>query len=111
MLTAPLLVSGCFISFFSSFFSFLLRSFKLFDPNNTGTISAADAGVALRTLGKPPSEEELQEMFGGKPVDFGKFQAAVGQLVCRWSFFPERKKRRKKKKKEKKNERKNERKN
>lgn len=35
-------------------------AFCFFFPPLTGTISAADAGTALRTLGKPPSEEDLQ---------------------------------------------------
>lgn len=41
-----------------------------------GSISAQDAGIALRTLGKPPSEEDLQ-------VGYKKFMEVVRQDVPR----------------------------
>eukprot|EP00043_Microstomoeca_roanoka_P026147 m.10861 g.10861 ORF g.10861 m.10861 type:complete len:137 (-) comp6257_c0_seq1:539-949(-) len=48
--------------------------FALFDKSDSGKISADDAATALRTLGKAPSSEELEELLGGaSEVDLGKF--------------------------------------
>eukprot|EP00049_Salpingoeca_infusionum_P017223 m.352188 g.352188 ORF g.352188 m.352188 type:complete len:137 (+) comp16462_c0_seq1:400-810(+) len=52
--------------------------FKLFDQGDTGSISAKDAATALRTLGKAPSGEDIEEYFGTGSVDFATFQAAYG---------------------------------
>eukprot|EP00055_Hartaetosiga_balthica_P017093 m.112042 g.112042 ORF g.112042 m.112042 type:complete len:136 (-) comp9244_c4_seq1:219-626(-) len=53
--------------------------FDLFDKSNSGTITAADAATALRTLGKAPSAEELEELLNGaSTVDLDTFQAMFG---------------------------------
>jgi len=52
--------------------------FTFFDKNNSGTITGADAGNALRTLGKAPSEEQLKELVGGKSkIDLSTFRDMV----------------------------------
>ncbi|EDQ91370.1 uncharacterized protein MONBRDRAFT_36266 [Monosiga brevicollis MX1] len=49
--------------------------FELFDKTNSGTITAEDAATGVRTLGKAPSGEEIEELLGGaSSVDFAKFQ-------------------------------------
>jgi Ca2+-binding EF-hand superfamily protein len=53
--------------------------FDLFDKDNSGSISAADAATALRTLGKAPSSEDLEELLNGATsVDLATFQAMHG---------------------------------
>jgi Ca2+-binding EF-hand superfamily protein len=49
--------------------------FDLFDKSGSGKISTADSATGLRTLGKAPSSEEMEELLkGDKTVDFNKFK-------------------------------------
>lgn len=54
--------------------------FALFDKEDTGKITKEDAATALRTLGKSPSSEELEELLeGASEVDEEKFTAIYNQ--------------------------------
>lgn len=55
------------------------QAFKMFDKNGDGTMNIKELGVAMRTLGLNPTEEELLNIVNeydadnnGK-IDFGKF--------------------------------------
>jgi calmodulin len=55
--------------------------FELFDKDGSGNISAADCATALRTLGKAPSGEELEELLGGaSTVNYAKFKEILDAL-------------------------------
>ncbi|EYC33919.1 hypothetical protein Y032_0001g165 [Ancylostoma ceylanicum] len=55
------------------------QAFKMFDKDGNGTMNIKELGVAMRTLGMNPTEEELQNMVneydvdGNGKIDFGEF--------------------------------------
>ena len=49
--------------------------FELFDKDGSGTLTPTDCATAVRTLGKCPSGEEMEEILDGKAsVDFELFK-------------------------------------
>lgn len=55
------------------------QAFKMFDKNGDGTMNIKELGVAMRTLGLNPTEEELlnivneYDVDGNGKIDFGEF--------------------------------------
>lgn len=54
------------------------QAFKMFDKDGNGTMSIKELGVAMRTLGLNPTEDELLNMVNeydvdGNGIDFGEF--------------------------------------
>jgi calmodulin len=55
------------------------EAFSLFDKNGDGTISSAELGTVMRSLGQNPTESELQDMIneidvdGNGTIDFEEF--------------------------------------
>ncbi|PIO61927.1 EF hand, partial [Teladorsagia circumcincta] len=45
------------------------QAFKMFDKDGNGTMNIKELGVAMRTLGMNPTEEELQNMVNEYDVD------------------------------------------
>ena len=45
------------------------EAFSLFDKNGDGTISSAELGTIMRSLGQNPTESELQDMINEVDVD------------------------------------------
>jgi len=45
------------------------EAFSLFDKNSDGTISSAELGTVMRSLGQNPTENELQDMINEIDVD------------------------------------------
>ena len=45
------------------------EAFSLFDKNRDGTISSAELGTVMRSLGQNPTENELQDMINEIDVD------------------------------------------
>lgn len=55
------------------------EAFQLFDQDNSGTISATELGLVMRSLGQNPTEQELMDMVnevdtdGNGEIDFSEF--------------------------------------
>ena len=49
------------------------EAFQLFDKDGSGTISTRELGMAMRSLGQNPNEQELMEMINQVDVD-GQWQ-------------------------------------
>ena len=61
--------------------------FDLFDTNNEGRISAANAAEAFRTIGKAPTQAELTAALGSvNSIDFNQSSASSSQAS--WRVLP-----------------------
>lgn len=45
------------------------EAFKLFDKDNSGTISTKELGIAMRSLGETKSDQELEKIIAEVDVD------------------------------------------
>lgn len=45
------------------------EAFKLFDKDNSGTISTKELGIAMRSLGETKSDQELEKIIAQVDVD------------------------------------------
>jgi len=67
----------------------LRDAFSLFDKDGDGTISGNELGTVLRSIGKEPSEAELQEMVrmadvdGDGCIDFPEFITVMSKKLSR----------------------------
>lgn len=61
----------------------LLESFRVFDPERTGTISVSEMRYYLRTYGVAMSEEEVEEMLKEtEPEDgFVKYEKFIEKIL------------------------------
>uniref|UniRef100_A0AC35U925 Calmodulin n=1 Tax=Rhabditophanes sp. KR3021 TaxID=114890 RepID=A0AC35U925_9BILA len=63
------------------------EAFVLFDKDNSGTISTKELGVAMRSLGQNPTEQEILEMInevdidGNNAIDFPEFCVMMKKLI------------------------------
>merc|ERR1712062_265521 len=63
------------------------KAFDHFDKNNDGTINIKELGDVMKSMGKDPSKEELQDMInnvdldGNTVLDFKEFLAMMGNSV------------------------------
>jgi len=53
------------------------EAFKLFDKDNSGTISNKELGIAMRSLGETKSDEELEKIIAEVDVDGEDFSVLV----------------------------------
>lgn len=64
----------------------LRKAFELFDKNKDGTINLHELGDVMKSLGRDPTTEELQDIIdnydvdGNKVVDFEEFLKLMGEL-------------------------------
>ena len=59
----------------------LKETFSLFDKDGDGTITTKELGIVIRSIGKNPTEAELQDAEGNRTIDFPEFLTLMARKM------------------------------